>query len=538
MDETQKFLEQLDLPDLSDQDVVVEMVIQKVSQQEETESQQEDIESQEEDTESQEEDTESQQEEAEGQEEDTESQQEEAEGQEEDTEGQQEEAEGQEEDTEGQEEDTEGQEEDTESQEEEAGQREKITIQLNTSSAPVTAANFADLVEKNVYDSLAFHRFVEGFVIQGGDPQGRDPDFPIEDLGGGGYIDLETDEKREIPLEIKIAETGEIVYNEETDEAVALSHEAGVIAMARTQELDTASSQFYFALEDISDQLDGGYAVFGKVSDGFDFLQEIQEGDRILIARVVEGNISSRESDLITDSDLFNELANKDGTNKVKYLISMDENSENNADSDDSTPDIGDPIEPEISQSQITQDENQATNGDDVIVINQVDESSVVMGLKGNDEITGSDGNDLISGNQGNDSLLGLEGNDWLRGGKGDDELTGGMGDDYLIGDHGTDILTGGAGADSFILRSNTAIEEIEEADMITDFNVGDNDRIIVIAEFTSSEGLGYELIDTDTVIRLLDNSFILGVVKQTSIENVENNILVVNSDDYALRLG
>ncbi len=71
MDETQKFLEQLDLPDLSDQDVVVEMVIQKVSQQEETESQEEDIESQEEDTESQEEDTESQQEEAEGQEEDT-----------------------------------------------------------------------------------------------------------------------------------------------------------------------------------------------------------------------------------------------------------------------------------------------------------------------------------------------------------------------------------------------------------------------------------------------------------------------------------
>ena len=490
MDKTQKFLEQLDLPDLSDQDVVVEMVIQKVSQQEETESQQEEAE--------------------------------------------------------GQEEDTEGQEEDTESQEEEAGQREKITIQLNTSSAPVTAANFADLVEKNVYDSLAFHRFVEGFVIQGGDPQGRDPDFPIEDLGGGGYIDLETDEKREIPLEIKIAETGEIVYNEETDEAVALSHEAGVIAMARTQELDTASSQFYFALEDINDQLDGGYAVFGKVSDGFDFLQEIQEGDRILIARVVEGNISSRESDLITDSDLFNELANKDGTNKVKYLISMDENSENNADSDDSTPDIGDPIEPEISQSQITQneesedDENQATDGDDVIVINQVDESSVVMGLKGNDEIEGSDGNDLISGNQGNDFLLGLEGNDWLRGGKGDDELIGGMGDDYLIGDHGTDILTGGAGADSFILRSNTAaeIEEIEQADMITDFSVVENDRIIVIAEFTSSEGLGYELIDTDTVIRLLDNSFILGVVKQTSIENVENNILVVNPDDYALRLG
>ncbi|MDE5068858.1 MAG: calcium-binding protein, partial [Trichodesmium sp. St4_bin8_1] len=179
-----------------------------------------------------------------------------------------------------------------------------------------------------------------------------------------------------------------------------------------------------------------------------------------------------------------------------------------------------------------------------VIVINQVDESSVVMGLKGNDEITGSDGNDLIAGNQGDDSLLGLEGNDWLRGGKGNDKLIGGMGDDYLIGDHGTDILEGGAGADSFILRSNTAIEKIEEADMIDDFNVGDNDRIIVIAEFTSSEDLIYELIEirtytgTDTVIRLLDNSFILGVVKDTPEENVKNNILLVNPDDYALRLG
>ena len=195
-------------------------------------------------------------------------------------------------------------------------------------------------------------------------------------------------------------------------------------------------------------------------------------------------------------------------------------------------------IEAERSQSQITQDENQATDGDDVIVINQVDESSVVMGLKGNDEITGSDGNDLIAGNQGNDYLLGLEGNDWLRGGKGNDKLIGGMGDDYLIGDHGTDILEGGAGADSFILRSNTAIEKIGEADMIDDFNVGDNDRIIVITELTSSEDLIYELIGTDTVIRLPDNSFILGVVKGTPEENVKNNILLVNPDDYALRLG
>lgn len=99
-------------------------------------------------------------------------------------------------------------------------------------------------------------------------------------------------------------------------------------------------------------------------------------------------------------------------------------------------------------------------------------------------------------------------------GGKGDDELIGGMGDDYLIGDYGIDILIGGVGVDSFILWSNIVIEEIEEVDMIIDFNVGDNDWIIVIVEFIFFEGLSYELIDIDIVIRLFDNSFILGVVK------------------------
>ncbi|MGD1715833.1 peptidylprolyl isomerase [Dapis sp. BLCC M172] len=551
MDETQEFLEELGLPDLEGQDVVVEMVVQKVSQEEDSETQEEDSETQEEDSETQAEDTETQ-----------------------------------EEDSEAQAEDTETQEEDSETQEE-TGEKEKITIQLNSSSAPVTAANFADLVEQNVYDSLAFHRFVEGFVVQGGDPLGRDPDFPIDDLGTGGYIDPETGEEREIPLEIEVAETGEIVYNEIVDEPVALSHEAGVIAMARTSVLDTASSQFYFALEDISNQLDGAYSVFGEVTENFDFVQDIREGDRILIARVVEGNIPSRVSEIVTDSDLLNEYANQDGANKVNYLVSMDDDSENNT--EDSTPEIEESIDSEILiSSQLTQtideevsgegdedsetdeetdeetsdeetdenddegdevasssaedDGNEPTDSDDILEISQVDDSSVMMGLEGDDEILGSDGNDVISGNQGNDTLSGLEGNDWLRGGKGDDSLIGGGGDDYLIGDYGADILTGGADADSFILRTEIVemdeVEEIDQANRITDFTVTDSDRIIIIAEFTPSEGLDYELIDGDAVIRLLDSGFILGVVEETSIEDVQNNIFAVSSDDYALRFG
>ncbi len=547
---TQEFLEQLGLPDLAGQDVVVEMVVQKVSQEEQ-------------DTENQEQDTENQE-------------QEDTENQEQDTENQEQE------DTENQEQDTENQEqEDTENQEQEAGEREKITIQLNSSSAPVTAANFTDLVEQNVYDSLAFHRFVEGFVIQGGDPQGLDPDFPIDDLGTGGYIDPETGEEREIPLEIEVAETGEIIYNEIVDEPVTLSNVAGAIAMARTQVLDTASSQFYFPVEDAGD-LDGRFAVFGQVTDGFDFVQEIREGDRIVIARVVEGNIPSRVSEIVTDSDLLNEYANKDGANKVNYLVSMDDDSENNADSDDSTPEIEESIDSELLATQLTEtideevngegdedsetdqeadqeadendgegdeiasgvdedDENDPTDGDDLIEISQVDDSSVVMGLEGNDEIQGSNGNDLISGNQGNDILFGLEGNDWLRGGKGNDQLIGGAGDDYLIGDYGSDILTGGVGADSFILRTdvveNDEVEEIDEANRITDFTPAE-DRIIVIAEFIPSDGLIYELVNEDTVIRLVGSNFILGVVEETSIVDVQDNIFAVSSDDYALRFG
>ena len=540
MEQTQEYLEELDLPDLEGQ-VTVEMVVQKVSQEEEEE--------------------------------------------------------------------TENEENENENESEEGSDTRKVTIQLNPTSAPVTAGNFVDLVEQNFYDALAFHRFVDEFVVQGGDPQSRDPEFEIEDLGSGSYVDPLTEAPREIPLEIKIADTEEIVYNQIVDESLELSHEAGVIAMARSQELDTASSQFYFTLDDVSNQLDGGYSVFGEVTDGFDFVQEIGEGDRILLARVIDGIVSSRVSEIVADSKLLNEFANKDNAQKVSYVLSMEENEEDTDNSDgddaesnqdDSDSSIEESIVEEITSSQLSEtvdeavseaeeeddgtdensdtdeeeeedeqqeqtDENLETNeedetgsaieegedetdqttseteGDDILDIDTVDSTSfTMMGSEGDDEISGSEDNDIISGRQGDDSLDGLEGNDWLRGGKGDDVLTGGIGNDYLVGDYGVDILTGGEGTDSFLLRADTVegIDEIDQADMITDFSVTDSDGIIVIAEFTTSDGLEYEFVDGDTIIKLSDSGHILGVVTETSIEDVENNIFAVNPDDYALRLG
>uniref|UniRef100_UPI000FA60748 calcium-binding protein n=1 Tax=Okeania hirsuta TaxID=1458930 RepID=UPI000FA60748 len=185
------------------------------------------------------------------------------------------------------------------------------------------------------------------------------------------------------------------------------------------------------------------------------------------------------------------------------------------------------------------------TESDDVIDVFEIsdadtDSSFAIMGLAGDDEISGGNGTDILSGNEGDDIVSGRDGRDFLRGGKGGDQLIGGKGGDILIGDHGIDLLTGGLGADSFILRANIidGIEEIDEADLITDFNVADNDQIIVVANFIPSEGLTYELFGDDTVIRLSDSGFILGVVSDTSIEEVENNIVAVSADDYALRLG
>lgn len=164
-----------------------------------------------------------------------------------------------------------------------------ILIEVNGNEAPITAGNFVDLVERGVYDGLVFHRVIPGFVAQGGDPQGKDPNFRGT-LGTGGFVDPETGKERRIPLEIKLSDENEPTYSKAglPSEAVTLNHDRGVIAMARSAMPDSASSQFYIALEDL-ESLDGDYAVFGKVISGMDVVDNISQGDRIEAAKVIEG---------------------------------------------------------------------------------------------------------------------------------------------------------------------------------------------------------------------------------------------------------
>ena len=122
-----------------------------------------------------------------------------------------------------------------------------IDIELYEDKAPITVANFKKLVSEGFYDGLIFHRVIPGFMIQGGDPTGT---------GCGG-----SDEK------IK----GEFAVNGVKND---ISHLRGVVSMARSQNFNSASSQFFIMHAD-GKFLDGQYAAFGKVIAGMEFVDEI-----------------------------------------------------------------------------------------------------------------------------------------------------------------------------------------------------------------------------------------------------------------------
>lgn len=133
-----------------------------------------------------------------------------------------------------------------------------LEIELYPKYAPNTVANFVNLIEEGFYDGLTFHRLVPGFVLQGGDPNG-------DGTGGPNYT---------IKGEFK-----ENNYSKNT-----LSHDTGVISMARSMNYDSAGSQFFIVLDDnenVKASLDGKYAGFGKVTNGLEILSEIEKNEQI-----------------------------------------------------------------------------------------------------------------------------------------------------------------------------------------------------------------------------------------------------------------
>ena len=122
-----------------------------------------------------------------------------------------------------------------------------IKVELDADTAPISVTNFVKLAQEHFYDGLTFHRIIDGFMIQGGNPEGT---------GRGG-----SDET----IKGEFSENG--VKND-------ISHERGVISMARSSDPDSASSQFFIVQSD-STYLDGQYAAFGHVTEGMDIVDQI-----------------------------------------------------------------------------------------------------------------------------------------------------------------------------------------------------------------------------------------------------------------------
>ncbi|MEG0770501.1 MAG: peptidylprolyl isomerase [Clostridia bacterium] len=141
----------------------------------------------------------------------------------------------------------------------------KIKLQLNAAVAPITVANFEKLANEGFYDGLIFHRVINGFMIQGGCPNGTG-------MGGPGYNI-----------------TGEFSKNGIKND---ISHLRGVISMARSSMPNSAGSQFFIMHKD-GKFLDGEYAAFGKVIEGIDVVDEIANAevdasDKPITAQTIE----------------------------------------------------------------------------------------------------------------------------------------------------------------------------------------------------------------------------------------------------------
>lgn len=168
----------------------------------------------------------------------------------------------------------------------------EMVVTLDGYNAPLTAGNFADLVQRGFYDGIEFNRVEDFYVIQAGDPPG-----PAE-----GFLDPKTKQLRTIPLEIRIREQPQPIYGKTLEEAgfwdadpILPFSARGTVAMARGEDPNSASSQFFIFLAEPDltpaglNLIDGRYAVFGYITQGIETLDKLKLGDRIISAKLIAG---------------------------------------------------------------------------------------------------------------------------------------------------------------------------------------------------------------------------------------------------------
>jgi peptidylprolyl isomerase len=173
-----------------------------------------------------------------------------------------------------------------------------LTAVLDGYNAPLTAGAFVDLVQRGFYDGLPFIRAEDFYVLQTGDPEG-----PAE-----GFIDPDTRTERKVPLEIRVPGEAQPFYNKTFEELGLFKAEPvlpfstkGTLGWAHSDHaLDDGSSQFFLFLFEPEltpaglNLIDGRYAAFGYVVDGFEVLENLSADDGIIEARVIEGAANLR----------------------------------------------------------------------------------------------------------------------------------------------------------------------------------------------------------------------------------------------------
>ena len=150
----------------------------------------------------------------------------------------------------------------------------KIVIELLPKVAPKTVAHFLSLTNKKFYDGILFHRYIGGFMVQGGDPKSIGVD--------GAKLRNITPEEVGEKYQLGMSGSGETVPLE-----LGGKHSRGTLGLARSNAPDSGDSQFFLNLVD-NDRLDDGYCVFGKVVTGLDAMDAIRQGDKIVTLRVVK----------------------------------------------------------------------------------------------------------------------------------------------------------------------------------------------------------------------------------------------------------
>lgn len=142
-----------------------------------------------------------------------------------------------------------------------------IVVKLFGNDAPIHVGNFVELATKGFYDETKFHRYEPGFVIQGGDPQTKEltSEQVAAEAGQQGSM-------------LGTGDPGYKIKGEFDPEQNPNKHLAGALGMARSQDPDSAGSQFYFTL-DATPFLDGQYTVFGQVTEGLDVVKALRAGD-------------------------------------------------------------------------------------------------------------------------------------------------------------------------------------------------------------------------------------------------------------------